>query len=178
MFTLAKMGYDEGCENIIIFEDDAHFSQSHTIGKMTKAIKWLATHEWDIFYLGYCQWPKLLSWVVTSDIVKLTSPLCLHGYCLSRSGMKKVIQMQQYYDIYPQHIDKIYGKKKWKKYGIFPAICFQSSPPALYKKAMEKLPIDPGFKSMSKITEYTSLLLPFIIFAIILFIIIHIFFKK
>ena len=90
------------------------------------------------FILVIANGPKLLSWFVTPEIVKLTSPLCLHGYCLSRQGMEKVVKMSRYYKIAPQHIDKLYGQKKWKKYGIFPAICFQSEDPALYKKALEK----------------------------------------
>lgn len=178
MFTLAKKGYDAGCERIIIFEDDARFSIPFPAKKLTKAVKWLATHEWDIFYLGYCQWPKLVSWMVTSSVVKLTSPLCLHGYCLSRAGMEKVIQMQHYYNISPQHVDKLYGEKNWRKYGIFPAICFQEEAPALYKKAIEKFPVDIQFKSMSRFTEYSSVLLPFIIVIIVLFIIMHTFSKK
>jgi len=178
MFNLAKKGYDAGHSNIVIFEDDARFSVNFPHKKLNSAVKWLSTHEWDIFYLGYCQWPKLLSWVVTPDIVKLTSPLCLHGYCLSRTGMEKIMEMKQYYNIQPQHIDKLYGEKKWKKYGIFPAICFQDDPPALYKKAIEKLPVDIKFKSMSRFTEYSSVLLPFIIVIIVLFIIIHMFSKK
>lgn len=178
MFTLAQKGYDSGCERIIIFEDDARFSIPFPTKKLTKAIKWLATHEWDIFYLGYCQWPKLVSWVVTSSVVKLTSPLCLHGYCLSRSGMEKVLKMKKYYNISPQHVDKLYGQKDWKKYGIFPAICFQEEAPALYKKAIEKFPVDIQFKSMSRFTEYSSVLLPFIIIIIVIFIIIHSFSKK
>lgn len=178
MFALAKKGYDAGHNHIIIFEDDARFSIPFPYKKMYKAVKWLATHEWDIFYLGYCQWPKLVSWMVTTSVVKLTSPLCLHGYCLSRSGMEKVIKMQKYYNIAPQHVDKLYGEKNWKKYGIFPAICFQEEAPALYKKAIEKFPVDIEFKSMSRFTEYSSVLLPFIIVIIILFIIVHTFSKK
>lgn len=176
MFSLARKGYDAGHHSIIIFEDDARFSVLGLQRKLSKAIKWLATHEWDIFYLGYCQWPKLVSWVVTPGIVKLTSPLCLHGYCLSRTGMTKVLMMERYYGIAPQHIDKLYGEKKWKKYGIFPAICFQNDAPGLYKKAIEKFPVDIKFKSVSRFTEYSSVLLPFIIAIIILLIIIHMFF--
>jgi len=178
MFSLAKKGYDAGHNSIIIFEDDARFSTTHSHKKLNNVVKWLSMHEWDIFYLGYCQWPKLVSWVVTSDIVKLTSPLCLHGYCLSRTGMRKVLMMERYYAIAPQHIDKLYGEKKWKKYGIFPAVCFQKDSPALYKKAIEKFPIAIRFKSMSRFTEYSSILVPFIIVVIILFIIIHMFSKK
>ena len=92
--------------------------------------------------------------------------------------MEQVLTMSRYYAIAPQHIDKLYGEKKWKKYGIFPAICFQKDPPALYKKAIKKCPIDIQFKSMSRFTEYSSVLLPFIIAIVILFIIIHFFSKK
>ena len=80
MFSLVQKGYDANHNSIIIFEDDARFLTTFHQNKLNKVVKWLATHELDIFYLGYCQWPKLVSWVVTSDIVKLSSPLTTHGY--------------------------------------------------------------------------------------------------
>jgi hypothetical protein len=175
MFQLAKKGYDEGHERIIIFEDDARFKLPFSYKKMSKAIKWLNSHDWDIFYLGYCQWPMLVSWIVTSSVVKLTSPLCLHGYCLSRTGMEKVMKIHQYYDIRPLHLDKIYGEFKWKKYGIFPAICFQSEAPALYNKAVKQLPFRVHFDSLSKFSEYSSIASPFIIMMVILIIMIMFF---
>lgn len=178
MFELAKKGYDAGHSNIIIFEDDARFNIPFSHKKLNNAVNWLSRNSWDIFYLGYCQWPQMVSWFVTKDVVKLTSPLCLHGYCLSRTGMEKVLRMREYYNNFPQHVDKLYAKTKWKKYGIFPAICFQCDAPALYKKAIEKLPVNITFKSLSRFTEYSSVLAPFIIAVIILFIITHIFFKK
>lgn len=177
MFTLAKKGYDAGCQNIIIFEDDARFSIPLRKRRLSHCIKWMAMHEWDIFYLGYCQWPKLISWFVTKHIVKLTSPMCLHGYCLSRHGMEKVLKISRLYHIYPQHVDKIYGRYRWKKYGIFPSICFQSDAPALYKKASEKLPFDINFKAIMRLMEYGSLTIPFILSIIILILVIHMFFK-
>ena len=115
MFTMTKKAYDLGANNMIIFEDDARFKIPINLRKLRRVVKWLATHEWDIFYLGYCQWPYPVSFFTTKDIVKLTSPLCLHSYCLSRSGMKKVIEESKFYNQFPQHIDKLYSKKSWKK---------------------------------------------------------------
>ena len=86
--------------------------------------------------------------------------------------------MSNYYKIAPQHIDKLYGQKKWQKYGIFPAICFQSEDPALYKKVLEKLPVNVKFKALSRFTEYGSLSLPFVVLIALLIIIVHTFFKK
>ena len=178
MFTLAKKGYDAGHQSIVIFEDDARFEIPFKTERFQRTLNWMANHEWDIFYLGYCQWPMLLSWFVTPEVVKLTSPMCLHGYCLSRSGMEKVMKMSQYYNIQPQHIDKIYAEKDWKKYGIFPAICFQSEDPALFKKAIEKLPIDMDFKSLSRISEYSSVSIPIISIIIIMIFLTNIIMKK
>jgi len=173
MFALARKGYDDGHETIMIFEDDARFSVPFNYKKLARTIKWMMTHEWDIFYWGYCQWPKLVSWVSARGVVKLTSPLCLHGYCLSRTGMEKALKMQKYYNLAPQHIDKLYGHHKWRKYGAFPSICFQADPPALYKKAIEKLPIDIEFKLMSQFMEYSSIVVPFLLCAVIFMIILH-----
>ena len=88
-------------------------------------------------------------------------------------GMEKILEVSKYYDKLPQHIDKIYGKKNWNKYGIFPAICFQSEDPALFKKAVEKLPIKLRFKSLSRFTEYSSVIIPILIILIIVYFLIY-----
>jgi len=173
MFTLIKKGYDAGHNNIIIFEDDARFSLPFKVKRFNKVVDWLDKNNWDIFYLGYCQWPILVSWIVTQHIVKLTRPYAAHAYCLSRQGMEKILEVSKYYDKLPQHIDKIYGKKNWNKYGIFPAICFQSEDPALFKKAVEKLPIKLRFKSLSRFTEYSSVIIPILIILIIVYFLIY-----
>lgn len=160
-------------KNIMILEDDAIFPKWNK-EQWQRMETWLTNHEntWDIFFLGYCQWPVLLSFMVHRNVVKLMSPLTAHAYILNRKGMQKILQaMQVDLKRYEQHIDKIYASiPNFNKYGAFPMVSFQEKCPGLYLKACDKLGQRILFSTWCKWNEWISLLIPILLF--ILFIIV------
>ena len=164
--TLIREAYEQNSNNILIMEDDALFS-GITPSKLLSIISWLRDNEWDIFYFGYCPWPTLFTLPVTKNIVKVFSPLTAHCYVVNKSGIQKILQLG--YD--GCHIDKFYAKSNLLKYACFPSVSFQSTDPALYKKAISKLGINMSFKTLSQSFEVISLVVPIAIIFIIIFII-------
>jgi len=168
-FTIIQDAYDANLENILIIEDDAEF---HTItsDQLYKTIAWLSNHRWDMFYFGYCPWPKLLSIPVSLNIVRVLTPLTTVCYAVSRRGMKKILDNKKGYD--GGHIDKFYASHaNLEKYAIFPAIVFQSDAPGLYQSAMKKLYLNISFTKLSKVFEVISVITPILIIFTIIFLI-------
>jgi len=173
---IKKYYQDESIENILILEDDAEFPNwdQH---KWNRVEYWLKENpnEWDIFYLGYCNWPYLWSTFKTSSIVKLSSPLTAHAYILNRSGMYKILKtIEKNPDTNKLHIDKLYTKiKRFKKLGIFPMVSFQEKCPGLYLKACDKMGVRVLFSTCSKWNQWISIILPFIILFLIYYFIFY-----
>ena len=167
-FSIITEAYQQNYENILILEDDIIF-QSITNNQLFKTISWLSSHKWDIFYFGYCPWPKLFAIPVSSNILRVFSPLTTICYALSNQGIKNIIKKKKYYR--REHIDKFYASHNFKKFALFPCIAFQKSAPSLYNIAMDKLGVDIPFDYLTKSFEIISLLIPIIILLIIIFII-------
>ena len=168
---------DSNVKNVMILEDDAMFPDWNS-EKWKRMESWLVRNEnvWDIFFLGYCQWPLLFSFMVARDIVKLTSPLTAHAYILNRKGMEKIVHaMQIEPKRYEQHIDKIFASiPHFNKYGAFPMVSFQEKCPGLYLKACDKLGQRVLFSTWCKWNEWISLFIPIlclIAFVIVVYII-------
>lgn len=164
-------------QNVMILEDDAIFPKWNE-SKWKRMESWLEKNKntWDIFFLGYCQWPYMFSFMVHRNIVKLTSPLTAHAYILNRNGMEKILQaMQVEPKRHNQHVDKIFASiPHFNKYGAFPMICFQEKCPGLYLKACDKLGQRILFSTWCKWNEWISLLIPillFLIFSIVVYVI-------
>ena len=165
-------------QNVMILEDDAIFPKWKQ-DQWRRMETWLMEHEktWDIFFLGYCQWPLLMSFMVDWNVVKLTSPLTAHAYILNRKGMQKILHAMQ---VDPkrndQHIDKIYASiPNFNKYGAFPMVSFQEKCPGLYLKACDKLGQRILFSTWCKWNEWICLLIPilfFILFTLLFYVII------
>lgn len=159
--------------SIMVLEDDATFPK-WCEKKWNRVQSWLMNHkQWDICYLGYCQWPKMISTFVSSDIVKLSTPLTTHAYIISNSGMQKFLN---YYESHPNlektiHIDKaLHQTPKMQKYGVFPMISFQKTCPALYVKACDQMNVRVYFSTCCKVNEIISVLLPFLFILILVLI--------
>ena len=107
--SVIKEAYDEGCRNVLIFEDDIMPSPEYSEKYIIEAGKFVNNNKnWDIFYLGHQ--PNVFfseSTVVENNIMKCFSTLT-HAYVLSRKFMKKI--MNRIYD--GTAIDKIYLKMK------------------------------------------------------------------
>lgn len=165
-FSIIQEAFDNNYENILIMEDDIIF-QSITDSQLFKTISWLSSHDWDIFYFGYCPWPKLFSIPVCSNIVRLFSPLTTICYALSHTGIKNIITAKKYY--HGEHIDKFYSDHNFKKFALFPSIAFQHKAPGLYNVAMDKLGVYIPFDYLTKSFEIISILVPIILILIIIF---------
>ncbi len=151
-------------ETILILEDDVvfpHWNENKWEGLQHELIQ--RRKHWDICYLGYCQWPILLSTIVSTNVVKLTTPLTTHAYLISRTGIEKFLynlkvnpkQNEKY------HIDKALQKTPHMKlYGAFPMMAFQKSDPALYTKAMDKMNVSMSFQTFCKVNEWVSVSIP------------------
>ena len=155
-------------------EEDAMFQENVSTKKIYALENWLSKNDskWDIFYLGYCNWPFLCSFLVNKDIVKLHSTLLAHAFILNRRGMEKILNYTEYGKINMNcHFDKLIGTKvkSLQLYGAFPMIAFQNKNPALFQKALDKLNIQMNIKTLCRLNEIISLAIPFIIIVLIVY---------
>lgn len=159
--SLIRLAHHYGWEEIMIFEDDARFHPT-TPDSWKRCVEWKQENrDWDVFYYGYCQWPVLFSVPIRWDILRLSSPLTTHAYSIHRRGIEKLVaHLDRFPECRTQHIDKVLSVLPLHKYGIFPMISFQSEDPALYRRAVDMLPVlhSLSFGSLCVISEYTSLL--------------------
>jgi hypothetical protein len=165
-------------KNVLFMEEDGRLEEGNP-KKMEHVNHWLTyCPKWDIFYLGYCHWPILLSFFITTSIVKLSSPLCTHAYILNRRGMEKVLNYTEYgKKNMNMHIDKIYSTlPNFFKYGIFPMISFQNKDPALFTKTFDKVNMKISMKTVFRILEYSSIILPIIIIVLFIYFLTRFFF--
>ena len=137
--AIIREAYDNGLDNILILEDDITFKKYD----MKPLFNWMKKNDWDVFFLGYCQWPYLISYRVNDTILQLTSPMGTFSYALSRTGMKKILDFSNSSLDNAKHIDKLIGNDiPLTKFGVYPSICFQKEGPALFKKAISKIPFN------------------------------------
>jgi GR25 family glycosyltransferase involved in LPS biosynthesis len=113
--NVIKKAYDDGLENVLIFEDDIYPTASYSPKMIQVGIdfmKKLPSSSWDIFYYGYFPVNErfktvLLANPVTDHIVAFR-PNATHAYCVNRSGMKKILSMYHSY-IGKIHLDEYYS---------------------------------------------------------------------
>jgi hypothetical protein len=163
---IIKRCYEEGKENILIFEDDARFNLPIDIDKVMRVINWLQVSDnWEIFYFGSI---PILSYPINSFIMRSYKPYLAHCYSLNRKGMKKILENNE---LYNYHYDvKISNMSNLKKYVIFPSINNQVVAPGDYNRSSVSKFIP--FKGMTILIEYLFFLL------IPILIIIYIMIKK
>lgn len=170
---MIRKAYNKGWDRVLFLEDDARFEPSIDKKQIVNIQNFLKTKEWDIFYLGYCPWPYIISFPLSPNIVRIPSPLLAHSYILSRSGMKKVLDYHQSVVLpskKPIHFDKMLAElTDCVKVGTYPTICFQKDEPALFKEAQEKLAIPFSFKAINKCLEHFALLWPILVLLLLIF---------
>lgn len=149
-FYVIEDAYQRGCSNVLIFEDDISFTKPFNYNRMNKAVKWMKTNNWDIFFLGYIQWKKPFMIPYSSNVVKLFSPYLGHAYIVNFSGMKKMLSKKDT----GMHIDRFMSKLDARKFGIYPMIAFQSVEPAIYRKVQRELHLPKiKFNTLCRISE-------------------------
>jgi len=123
-----KKAYDEGCKNILIFEDDIEATKYCTEELLEEAINFMEDdmrkERWDVFYLGPMHDSRLFStYKVYShpSVYKIRSQ-CTHAYVLNRSSMRELkdlkfegISIDYYYRDY------------LKSYSIYPSMFVQGA---------------------------------------------------
>jgi len=174
---IIQEAYNNNYDTILILEEDARIVDTKNIN-MENINKWLSNNEWDIFYFGYCNWPILCSFFITSNIVKISSPLLTHAYMLSKRGMEKILNYTENGNKnMNQHIDKLYlNISNAQKYGIFPMIAFQNKNAALFTKALDKININLSMNTACKISQYISIIIPIVLIILLVFSLFKIFF--
>jgi hypothetical protein len=175
--AMIREAHAQGHENVLFLEDDALFTPLSK-EKENRLKEWMQSnsHKWDIFFMGYCPWPVLSSFMVTRDVVRVFTPVCAHAYVLNRSGMEKMLMFLEEPQHRRHHFDKVFQLiPHFRKYAVFPMISFQEVGPALYVKAMDQLGVTVSFLTMCRALEWTSLLVPVILLAIMVLLLVRFF---
>ena len=168
--AMIREAHTQGHDNVLFLEDDALFTPL-SAEKESRIKEWMLGngHKWDIFFMGYCPWPMLSTFMVTRDVVRVVTPVCAHAYVLHRSGMEKMLMFLEEPQNRHHHFDKIFNLvPRFRKYAVFPMISFQETGPALYVKAVDQLGINVSFLTMCRALEWTSLLIPVVILGVIM----------
>jgi len=169
---LIRHAFYNNLENVIILEDDARFELPLQTNKLTHITTFLKGRDWDIFYFGHMPHLCLINIPVSKYIVKPLSPYLAHCYCLSRSGMSKVLQNVMLYD--GIHFDKWLNQISLRRYACFLSMNYQEDAPALYYKSLELLGLNKNisFKQLNKIFEYISVIIFILLLILVLCIVI------
>lgn len=98
---IIQYAYNNGLNNILVFEDDFEPSESYSREKLSKAIEFMSISEqWDIFYLGYSfcfesfnsgTTTVLSGKRISNDIVQYNAGTT-HALCYSRRSMEKILK--------------------------------------------------------------------------------------
>lgn len=179
---MIQEAYSKGYDRVLFLEDDARFEDKLDPIQIQNIKYVLKNKEWDIFYLGYCPWPYVISFPVSPNIVRIPSPLLAHAYILSRSGMEKILEHHNS-TVLPSkqnvHMDKVLSEiKGFYKLGTYPSICYQKNDPGLFKEAKNKMKLPFGFKKVCKFLEHFALLWPILVLLIVIFLIVRYYFRK
>jgi hypothetical protein len=148
---IIKKAYQLNLNNVLIFEDDAYFELPLDLNKIRNIVDWLKISEWDMFFFGYIPYPIPLLLPVSLDVVRVFTPMLGHAYAVNKSGINYIINNLQLFS--NKHIDSVYSSLPLKKYGVWGNVCFQSSDPALYTRAMQKVGLNISLKTFSKINN-------------------------
>lgn len=176
---IIKEAYNNNYNNILFLEEDVIF-ENPSQKKMENVDIWLTNNKkWDIFYLGYCNWPVMCSFFITSNIIKVTNPLLTHAYILNKQGIEKILNFTENgKKNMNMHIDKLFIKiPNFNKYAVYPLLAYQEKNAALFTKACDKLNLNLSMKTICKISQYISLLFPIIFIFLLVFILYKIFIR-
>lgn len=119
--NIIKEAYNNGCENVLIFEDDIYPTDFINRENLAVSIDFMKQNKWDLFYLGAL--PDIrstLSQKVSNKIYKLHG-ICTHAYVVNRSGMKKLKDLK--FTGVP--IDYYYINNIERSYALYPTMFLQ-----------------------------------------------------
>lgn len=139
--NLIKQALVNNSDYALIFEDDARIYKDRNSKELfNHMLNNLSTLDFEIFFLGCHPLPGSIMWEVRDNIYKVTCGSCLHGYILSRKGMKKLFALKFptnknddplcFKYVSGNQID--FKTSKFNNYTIYPPICYQSVCPYMY----------------------------------------------
>lgn len=188
--------YREGCSNVLIFEDDIRPSTSYSKNHLGNAIDFLSSYpNVDILQLGHFPiqdnngllypYIKANSIPHFDNIVEFAGTGA-HAYCVTRSGMQKILQSPWRHYIHSEHFDIFLVHLRLKQYAYVPTLfdqhyCLGSDnvPTSLqesfirrYGCVISKLDLNQiisKVKYHSSLIAFLLLLIAFAIFIIILY---------
>ena len=122
-----KEAYDKGLSNLLVFEDDIKITPTYSNKQVHECVEFMKNNnEWDIFYLGY--FPSnttrgsmkdfIHADFINEHIIKY-GPLAAHAYCVSRRGMKRILENYEVY-IGRVHYDVFLVGLKLESYCVVP----------------------------------------------------------
>jgi len=162
-------------QHVLFLEEDAILEKQDLFLRTWKKVC-QSVSPFDILYLGYCNWPWLLSFYVSSCLVRPMSPLLAHAYIVSRSGYSKI---QRYWtDILETkkeiHFDKLLGQiPSFQKLAVHPILAYQSKNPALMTKLTDQWNIHISNPRFLTVFHWISILGSFLMIFIIAWILSH-----
>ena len=127
--NVIKKAYIQGCDNILIFEDDLRPSNYYNISLLEDSIEFIKNNNFDIFYLGYMAFNKNY---ITDNIIFTSSknknniiqynPCGTQSYCINKNGMIKILDNYEKY-LGNEHYDTyLQNKNYFKNYCITPML--------------------------------------------------------
>lgn len=110
--AVIRQAYDKGHHHILIFEDDVIPTKAYSDELLGQAVDFMRSRkDWDIFYLGYIALTYDMSLLTCSKVsphIVQFNPYATHAYCLSRTGMIRVLSTYEAYINY-MHVDHYYA---------------------------------------------------------------------
>jgi GR25 family glycosyltransferase involved in LPS biosynthesis len=136
---LVRQALSNNADYALIFEDDARIYKDRNSKELFNyMLNNLSTLDFEIFFLGCQPLVGSIIWEVRNNIYKVPLTTCLHGYILSRKGMKKLLSLK-----FPTNKDDdplcfkyiSYNQIDFKtillnnNYTVYPPICYQNACP-------------------------------------------------
>ena len=178
-----RIAYENGCKNILLFEDDARFELPFNFSRLKSIINWLKTNQyWDAFYFGYILHPNPFYIPVSLKVGRVFTPILAHCVVFHRRGMKRILDDVQTNGFPQLNIDTYYTRLLKYKYATYPAMIYQCKPPALYLKGekifMEKFKVGKtDFTLLNKIMNSFWIII-FAVLAIIIGLVIYLLLRQ
>jgi hypothetical protein len=169
MIGMIREAHDKGLERVLFLEEDVYFEP---FALRPQTVSWLKKdRSWDVFYLGYCSWPWPVAFCKRREVVRVWSPLLCHAYMLHRRGMEKLLAFTaDGTKNMDRHIDKMISTLPgMRKYARFPMVAFQKKDPALFVKGCDRLGIRVSLRTVSRLMEYISVVLPVVLVLLLCF---------
>ena len=135
-----RRAYTEGAEHVLVLEDDAIFDADRVRTYLPRVVRYLRTHPYACFNFGALSTFPFRG-PVAPGVAVAWRPWLGHAYALSRHGMSRYLAYCYERASRIGHADATLVEALSTGYLVaFPALCFQSEPPALFTQALEKLP--------------------------------------